>query len=205
MKNNPIVRRIFKILCKYRMQDESLGNFLARTMTGKYYPELLVVFKRFDTDTDALFVSAGCMACYGFDQYGDPYLLGLYGENSIISTRSFHAQEPSDFEWVALPGTYLYKVSTDAMTVIYKDFSTTQELARIILAEATERELLRLIGLRRKAFEVVRDFYTEYPEWLQQGEPLLFEDIAGYLLMAPDTFRKARMKLIKSEGLNNPS
>lgn len=169
---------------------------LAQTMKGRYFPEREVLFKRFHCDVDAVFISDGYVACYAFNEYDDAFMIGFYGKDTIIATRSFNAQQPSELEWVALAGTYVYKVSFDVMNELYDTLPTVEQLARIILADAVEREMKRIIGLRKKAFEVVKDFYEMHPEILKNREMLVFEDIANYLAMASETFRKARTRLL---------
>jgi len=201
MKNNPIARRIFKKLCEYNLQDEELGDHLAKVMKGKFNAMRLSVFERFCTDSDVIYVSDGFLICIGFDERGDIFVLGVYGADTIIASLSFNNQLPSDLEWIALPGSYHMRISHTDMEQVYQDFPKTRKLARIILADAWQGELKRRIGLSRKSDLVVLDFYTRFPEFLANEELLTDTEIASYLLLGLSTFRGARAKLLNNGKL----
>ena len=190
-----IINKIFKLLCGFKPQPEALREHLRGVLTGKFYPHRKVLFKSGTVVKDLLFVSDGFVVCYGFNDLGDGQVVGIAARNSIVFGRSFTTQSPSIFEWVCLPGTYLLSMDSETLLDTYARFPGTEELARIVLADAVEKELLTRISLNRDAELVVESFYHRFREFKFSGRMLVDADIASYLMIAESTLRNVRAKL----------
>ncbi|SDF12614.1 cAMP-binding domain of CRP or a regulatory subunit of cAMP-dependent protein kinases [Mucilaginibacter pineti] len=200
--NDEIIRRLFKILCSYKEQPTALHDFLKVVMPAGLKPQREKLFEHNDIVTNAIFVSDGHVAVYGFDGQGDRQLLSLLGKDSIIAGKSFMEQSPSEFELVALPGAYLATISHDHMDYIYANFPDAEELARLIMAANQEKAEKRLHLLKRDAETVILDFYRTNPEFLKTNL-LLDIDLASYLLISEKTLRNVRMKLFRDGRLQS--
>jgi CRP-like cAMP-binding protein len=196
-----IVRRIFKILCAYKPQPEGLYERLLEVMTGQFYPSREVLFDRGEVVTDAIFVSSGYVARILYDEGSDPQVVNIFGEDDIIAGKSFTEQKPSsEFALVALPGTYLMRISAVDIMLVYEEFDSAEELARLVMADMSERELVRFRLLKRDSETVISAFYQDFPSFLKESM-MTDSDIASYLLISESTLRNVRAKLIRENRL----
>jgi len=170
-------------------------------MVGKYYPDREIIYHKNYTVKDALFVSDGFVACYSFDDNGNRQVIGLYGKDTIIAGNSFMSQQASEFDWIALPGTYLMKISYRVMDEVYTSFPDAEELARLIIAVMAEKELKRLTLLKEDAATVVLNFYQNHHQFSTPGALMSDGDVASYLLIKLSTLRNTRVKLLKDGKL----
>jgi len=200
-KHEEIINRLFKILCSFKRQPLALRDYLDEHMTGKFYPDREVIYDRDSTVKEAIFVSDGYVACYGFDENGDRQVVSIHGKDTIIAGKSFMSQQPSAFEWVCLSGAYVLKISASHMEEVYARFEDAEELARLVMADGSEKELARLQLLKRDAETVVLDFYNNHPEFKVPGSLMIDADIASYLLISESTLRNTRAKLIRDGKL----
>ncbi|EHQ26182.1 Crp/Fnr family transcriptional regulator [Mucilaginibacter paludis] len=203
MRNHEeIIKRLFKLLCSYKIQPEALREFLQAVMTGRLYPEREILYEHNSTVTDAIFVSDGFVACYGFGENGDRQVAGIYGKDSIIASKSFTSEQPSAYEWVALPGAYLMKIGYNHMKTVYATFPDAEELARLVMADAADKDLQRVHLLKRDAESLVYEFYKkDFPEFYLPGGLMVDSDVASYLLISESTLRNTRAKLTKEDKL----
>ncbi|MBD1366583.1 hypothetical protein IDJ77_22405 [Mucilaginibacter sp. ZT4R22] len=196
-EHEAIINKVFRILCSYKPQPEALRDHLTQVLDGRFYPDRKILFERGSIVKDVLFVSDGYVACYGFSDAGDRQVLSIAAKNTIVSGKSFTTQTPSTFEWVCLPGTYLMAIGYEALQDTHARFPGTEELSRIVIAEAAERELLERLSLYKDAEMVVKNFYNSFKEFKIPGRMMLDVDIASYLLIGESTLRNVRGKLIK--------
>ncbi|MBB6130811.1 Crp/Fnr family transcriptional regulator [Mucilaginibacter lappiensis] len=192
-----IINKIFKLLCSYKPQPEALREHLNKVLTGKFYPNRTVLFQKGDIVKEVQFISDGYIACYAFNNEMDAQVVNITAKNTMVFGKSFTGQFPSVFEWVCLPGTYLMSIDYEAVQDIYSRFPGTEELARIILADAIERELLDRLFLNQDAETVVSEFYQRFKEFKMPGRMMLDAEIASYLLIGESTLRNIRAKLIR--------
>jgi len=202
MRNHEeIIKRLFKILCRYKEQPVALMEFLLKEMTGKYYPDRYSMYHKGDTVREAFYVSDGYVACLGFDDLGDKQVISIIGKDSIIAGKSFTAQEPSAYEWVCLPGVYVMRVSYVSMKEVYEKFPDAEELARLIMADISDKELERLKLLKRDAETLVYTFYVNHREFLDNPGMMADRELCTYLLISESTLRNVRQKLFKDGKL----
>lgn len=200
--NSEIINRLFKILCSYKQQPIELKDFLQSGMKGQYYPEREVLYREDSIVTDAIFVSSGFVACYGFDANGDRQVVSIYGKDSIIAGKSFTSGQPSSYEWTALAGAYLMKVGRSQMEEVYSRFPDSEELARLVMADVADRELERLRMLKRDAESVIYDFYKkDFGEFYPPGKLMVDADVASFLLLSESTLRNVRARLVRGNRL----
>lgn len=198
--NREPVRKLFAILCSYKIQPEALHFYLLEKVRARFFSAREVLYDHQRVVRDAVFVYSGFLLIYGFDETGDRQLLGIQGSGRILLSKSFTRQSSSDLELVALAGTYLLLLSHSDVLQIFRRFDGTETVARIIMADYAEAEQLRLLLLKERAEKVILSFYREYPEFLKGGL-LLDIDIASYLLIGAQTLRNVRMKLIRQGRL----
>jgi len=199
--HSEIVRRIFKILCAYKPQPEGLYERLLEVMTGQFYPSREVLFDRGEVVTDAIFVSSGYVSRVLYDEGLEPQVVNIFREGDIIAGKSFTEQKPSpEVALVALPGTYIMRISAEAILGVYEEFDTSEELARLVMADMSEREPARLRLLKRDSETVILSFYQEFPTFLKESM-MTDSDVASYLLISESTLRNVRAKLIRENRL----
>ena len=189
------INELFTRLCTYKPQPLELREYLRENMSERELLERGTLFKKNQPVTEALYVARGFVSCSAYD-----VVLGLSGKGSILADYSFTSGQPSDYELTALPGAYVLGISFDHMGTIYDRFPSTEELARLIMADVTRMERERIVSLKRDAELVVLDFYQAYPEFLKT-DLMSDVEIASYLLIAESTLRNARAKLIREERL----
>jgi CRP-like cAMP-binding protein len=200
--NEEIVKRLFKLLCSFKMQPQELYEYLRKTMSGRFYPNREILYRSGEIVKNAFYVSDGYVACYSYDDDFNRQVVGLYGKDSIVAGKSFMSQQASVFEWVALPGAYLMKISHRSMEEVYDSFPESEELARLIIAGMSEKQLERLTMLKAGAEAVVQNFYDQHPDFRVPGTMFTDADLASYLLIAESTLRNVRVKLAKEGKLN---
>lgn len=200
--NSETVRRLFGILCNYKPQSEQLNDFLMEKVWSKYFPVREILFEHHSVVGNAIFISSGYLAVYGFNVFGDRQLLAILGSGSIALGKSFTFQFASDLEVVALSGTYLLLLSHRDMVSAFGLFEGTETLVRMIMADNAEKEHGRLIDLKQSADDLILAFYKAYPDFLHSGL-LLDVDLASYLLIGEQTLRNVRMKLIRDGKLRS--
>lgn len=198
--NREPVRKLFAILCSYKIQPEALHLYLLETVRSRFFPAKDVLYDHQRVVRDAVFVYSGFLLIYGFDDLGDRQLLGIQGSGQILLSKSFTRQSSSDLELVALAGTYLLLMSHADVLQVFQRFSGTEAVARMIMADYAEAQQLRLLLLKERAEKVILSFYQDHPEFLSGGL-LLDLDIASYLLIGEQTLRNMRMKLIRQGRL----
>lgn len=187
------INELFIRLCTYKPQPLELREYLREFMSKRELVERETLFKKNQPVTEALYVASGFVCCSGHD-----VVLGLSGKGSILADYSFTSGQPSEYELTALPGAYVLGVSFEHMGVIYERFPSTEELARLVMADVTRMERERILSLKREAELVVLDFYLDYPEFLKT-DLMSDAEIASYLLIAESTLRNVRAKLIREE------
>jgi len=199
--NNEIVRRLFKILCSYKPQPEEFYGRLLEVMRGEFFASRQVLFERGEVVTDAIFVSDGYVVQLLCDEGRDPLVVNLFGADSIIAGKSFTEQKPSvEFSLVALPGAYLMRISAADLMEFYERFESTEELARLVMVDVAEKELIRLRQIKQDSESLVLAFYEEYPTFLKESM-MTDSEVASYLLISESTLRNVRARLIREGKL----
>lgn len=194
------VNELYKDLCRYKPQPLELREYLRDHMSWKDLAERDFLFRKNKSITEALYVGRGFVATYGSSAIGDNQVLSIAKKRAVLADFSFTSQQPSNYDLVGLSGSYVLGISFEHMGIIYERFPGTQDLSRLIMADANRKEMERVRLLKRDAEKVVYDFYREFPEFLPPGGLMIDADIASYLMISESTLRNVRAKIFR-DGL----
>jgi signal-transduction protein with cAMP-binding, CBS, and nucleotidyltransferase domain len=197
-----ILKRLFAFLETFVELNDEFRDYIAAHITPWYFAEDKTLFNINDKITITYFISTGYMTCSEFCMGSDDQVVEIFAGGQVVAPPSFHDNEPSKHDLKVLSGTFVLFLTYDQMQEIYKRFSFTQELAKLILNFYKKQDLDRLRMIRKSGIQSVYDFYIRYPDLLiKSGAALKDPIVASFLIMDERTLRRNRSKLIKTEKL----
>ncbi|RKR80592.1 CRP-like cAMP-binding protein [Mucilaginibacter gracilis] len=199
-KHHPILNRLYKLYDTYKPQSAATYAYLDEVIGAKFYPEDEILYVPGEIIDQIFFLASGNMVAYNFTDSGDKQVLQIYRENEHVAGQSFTRQIPSTYYLMVCAGSYALHMTRNQLDDVYRKFPETQELGRIRLSMAEEKEVRHKQLLFLPGIQMVETFYKEYPELIEPGKVLRDRDIASYLLLAEGTLRDLRNRLLR-EGL----
>ncbi|EHQ26447.1 Crp/Fnr family transcriptional regulator [Mucilaginibacter paludis] len=199
-KHHPILNRLYKLYDTYKPQSAATYAYLDEVIGAKFYPEDEILYVPGEIIDQIFFLASGNMVAYNFTDSGDKQVLQIYRENEHVAGQSFTRQIPSTYYLMVCAGSYTLQMTRDQLDDVYRKFPETQELGRIRLSTAEEKEVRHKQLLFLPGIQMVETFYKEYPELIEPGKVLRDRDIASYLLLAEGSLRDLRNRLLR-EGL----
>ena len=180
----------------------ALAEILENKMDEVDLPSNQYYFYPQDVIGQSFFVASGFVLAFIEDSNFDELIMRIYERDSIVSGKSFMNKVESPYGILALKHSELLIVSRDTMEHVYEACPGTEELARKTLATFEDYEFKHAEFLRMNVPDKIISFYSKYPRLLKLPKPMTDTQMASYLQIKVQVFRRTRSQLRKRGMLN---
>ncbi|MES2457509.1 MAG: Crp/Fnr family transcriptional regulator [Bacteroidota bacterium] len=201
LNNRKVLKRLIALLRsidpKTPLPEELEERLWQVMIVEKFWEKEHLWVREGEIPGKAFYVVSGMVMVYAWHPDGYRHLYRIYRENTIVALKCFMDQTPSAYDIVTCRGTLLWSISDKAMKAIYTDMDGMREMAlNTALTYSEAKEKLRTDLLMLNVLDRVLKFYQLFAGLLPpKFSPIRDQDIADFLLLSIDIFRRARKKL----------